>query len=220
MQNRRRMVAAGFLGVGLCLAMAGSAFPQEDDIVREGDLRAADHARPGSWDHVDELALDLKKLAEDLHDQVHAHLEGHLYFEPLDEHAEEIEALANHIHELAHQGKSIKHLRADVDELDGQVHHARDVVTKIARHGVVSRHYEGGVNQTRRIASAMNDILHHLQDDLAELDPDYRPDFHETRRPIPNGAPLHRRPSEEYHSRYPHRGYDRFDEGHEHLHPH
>ncbi len=97
---------------------------------------------------------------------------------------EEIDELAKHIHDLAHKGKSIKHLREDVIELDEQVHRADEVITKIARHGVRAEHFNGVVRQNRRIVKAMNAILHHLEDDLAELDPDYlRGHRHETLRP-------------------------------------
>jgi hypothetical protein len=204
----------GLFGAAICLAPhLLPAVQAQDDVIREGDLREADHAAPGSWEHVDELASELEGFAQALHDEVHLHLEGHIYFPHMDEHAEEIEALAEHIHDLAHKGKSIKHLRQDVIELDGQVHHADEVITKIARHGVRAVHYDGAIRQTRRIVKSMNEILHHLEADLAELDPD---DRQEAFRPGPGVAPTSRRPSEEYHDRYPHRGFERSPHGHFH----
>lgn len=217
MQNFRTMLGMAVLGTGVWLGgdATNTAWAQ-GQIIREGDLAEADHARPGSWEHVDELADGLEKYAKDLHDEVHLHLEGHVYFRHMDGHAEEIEELAKHIHDLAHEGKSIKHLREDVIELDEQVHHADGVITKIARRGVRAEHFDGAVRQTRRIVKAMNGILHHLEDDLAELDPDYRRGHrHETLRPGLDHAPLHRRPSEDYHHRYPRRGYDRYDDRHD-----
>lgn len=226
MKTLRAILGIGAMGVGIWLATGPvktvrgqDLVPAREDVIREGDLREADHAKPGSWEHVDEMASDLEQLAKDLHDEVHLHLEGHIYFPHMDGHAEEIEALAKHIHDLAHKGKSIKHLREDVIELDEQVHHADEVITKIARYGVRADHYDGAVRQTRRIVKSMNDILHHLEGDLAELDPDFR---HGHRRedlsPALDGGPPSRRPSEDYHDHYPHRGIERYHHDHYHHH--
>ncbi len=217
-----------FLGLS-CFSVGGllagnSLVVAQDDIVRQGDLREVDHAVPGTWEHVDELADDLEKYAQDLHDEVHLHLEGHEYFRHMDAHAEEIEELAEHIHELAHKGKSIKHLREDVVELDEQVHHADGVITKIARRGVRSEHYDGAVRQTRRIVKSMNAILHHLEEDLAELDPDYRRGHrHQTLRPGLDDHGSRYRPSEEYHRpriyrepRHDHDWHHRYDDHYRH----
>lgn len=220
MKNLRAVLGIGFLGTGIWLAPGAiTAVQAQDDVIREGDLREADHARPGSWEHVDEMASDLEQYAKDLHDEVHVHLEGHIYFRHMDGHAEEIEELAKHIHDLAHKGKSIKHLREDVIELDEQVHHADEVITKIAHHGVRAEHFDGAVRQTRRLVRSMNGILHHLESDLAELDPDYRRGHrHEALRPGAGSGRPYRRPSEYYHDRYPHRGYDHGHHHHDHFH--
>lgn len=222
MNKHRAIWRVSAISVGIWLALGTiSMASAHDDVIREGDLREADHARPGTWEHVDEMASDLEKYAKDFHDEVHLHLEGHIYFRHMDGHAEEIEELAKHIHDLAHKGKSIKHLREDVIELDEQVHHADQVITKIARHGVRAGHYDGAVRQTRRIVKSMNGILHHLEADLAALDPDYRRGHrHETIRPGLDRGPRYRRPSEDYHDRYPHRGIDRYDHHHDHVHAH
>jgi hypothetical protein len=234
MRNLRAILGVGLMTAGAYLAtsamtglqaqvLAPDEFPDQasDRLIREGDLSEADQARPGSWDHVDELAVDLERLAQDLHDNVHLHLEGHAYFDHMDGHADEIEHLAEHIHKIAHDGGNLQHLRADVIELDEQVHHADDVITQIARRGVLAAHYDGAVRVNRRIVSSMNGILHHLEEDLAELDPTYRNGrYHETRRPGLDQYPP-RRPSEDYHDRYPRRGYDRYDHyGHDHGHDH
>ncbi|QDT16580.1 hypothetical protein CA12_26860 [Alienimonas californiensis] len=196
-------------------------------ITHGDDLRAAD---PGSWDHVDLMAERLEQLSKQLHDEVHAHLQGHEYFSHMDAHATEVERLAVHLHEVAHAGESIPHLREDVAALDRQVHEADEVITQIARRGVLTRHYNGAIVQTRRIVREMIALQHHLEDDLAALDPNYR-NYHprETARPVPRdphdhgrypgavhtppswhspgtGSTLHPRPySDYYHDRHGHR---------------
>ncbi|QDT14892.1 hypothetical protein [Alienimonas californiensis] len=196
MNVHRATVGSSLLGLGLFLCSGASAplsaqvpappgssvplggsfqiapGPPAGTITREGDLRAAD---PGSWDHVDEMAETLERLSKELHDEVHAHLVGHEYFYHMDGHATEVERLATHLHEVAHAGESLAHLREDVIALDRQVHEADEVITQIARRGVLTQHYNGAIVQTRRIVREMIAIQHHLEDDLAALDPNYRP---------------------------------------------
>ncbi|NNJ25663.1 hypothetical protein [Alienimonas chondri] len=196
-------------------------------ITRGDDLRAAD---PGSWDHVDLMAERLEHLSKQLHDEVHAHLQGHEYFRHMDGHATEVERLATHLHAVAHAGESIPHLRADVVALDTQVHEADEVITQIARRGVLTRHYNGAIVQTRRIVREMIAIQHHLEEDLAVLDPNHRNyRQREAARPVPRdphdhgpypgpvhtppswhapgttGSPLHPRPyHDDYHDHHRH----------------
>lgn len=188
-------------------------------ITRADDLRAAD---PGSWDHVDAMAERLERLSELLHEEVHAHLEGHVYFRHMDGHATEVERLANHLHEMAHAGENIPHLREDVIALDTQVHEADEVITQIARRGVRSDHYHGAVTQTRRIVREMIAIQHHLEEDLAVLDPNYRP--HRAARPIYEdpyghdahpGRPVHTPPSWQLHRGEIDHRHDRYRDGHD-----
>lgn len=187
------------------LVFAFSSSTQAQGQLRGGTLRGEDRVRPGTWDHVDELAVRLAKLSQDLHDEIHVHLEGHPYFRHMDGHAEEIEELSEHIHDLAHDGGNIRHLREDVVKLDSEVHHADELITKIAQRGVRREHFHGGIRVTRSIVDEMLDILHHLEDDLVAMDPTYRragyrdydvQDIHD-----------HRRPSEQFHDRYPSSGY-------------
>lgn len=223
MRNLKTINQGAILSVGICLIVAISASVQAQGKNFGGkSLRHEDRARPGTWDHVDELAVDLAQLARDLHDEVHVHLEGHQYFRHIDKHADKIEEFSEHIHELAHEGGNIKHLREDVIELDEEVHHADEVITQIARKGVRARDFEGGVRQTRRIVDAMIAILHHLEDDLTEMDPSYRNARY--RPDVDDHLHNHRRPSEDFHDRYPSRYdsrdryYDNRSPGHMHHH--
>ncbi|HBN76951.1 MAG TPA: hypothetical protein DD473_14260 [Planctomycetaceae bacterium] len=209
MGNSKAVYQGALLSMGFCLIAAVTTNVEAQGKMNRGkNLRQEDRARPGTWDHVDELAVDLANLAQDLHDEVHVHLEGHQYFRHIDGHAEKIEELSEHIHDLAHEGGNIRHLREDVIELDEEVHHADGVITDIARKGVRARDFDGGVRQTRRIVDAMIAILHHLEEDLTEMDPSYRNARY--RPDIDDHLHNHRRPSEDYHDRYPGR-YDSRD---------
>ena len=152
----RSLIASSLLcGGGLSAAWA-------DDLANNGD---------DNWEHIDELADRMANLAEQLHGRIHQHLEGHEFFQEIDEQVDAIEAESHHIHEIAHQGGNIQHLQDDLGELDAAIDHANDVITRVARRGVLSQHYDGAIRQTRTLIRQMDDTLHHMEEDLAELNP-------------------------------------------------
>jgi hypothetical protein len=81
-----------------------------------------------------------------------------------------MERLARHIHEVIHRGAGVRHLRRDVEELDRVFHHVEDLVNDLGR----SRRIDPWTY--RVIRSSLGRIertLHHLRDDLREIDHDH-----------------------------------------------
>lgn len=117
--------------------------------------------------HIDQLAVQLERDVEAMHDEVHAHFRNTPQFRHLDHDVAEMEKLARHIHDVVHQGASIRHLRHDVNELDRLFHHVEDLVHDLAWSRRVDRrtivHFQVSMQRIGR-------TLHHLRADLRALD--------------------------------------------------
>ncbi|QDU98691.1 hypothetical protein [Lignipirellula cremea] len=175
-------------------------------------------AQGDTYEHLDEMALDLQRFAEEIVEETHAHLQGNAYFPQIDRAAHRIEELAAHVHRVAHDRGDIVHLRNDIDDLDRWVHHIDDLGNFIARRGVRSSEW-GGFQYMRSCIASMLDTLHHMQDDLHQLAP---------RRSLHDHDDYHQRYPDYGHRthRYPARGYigpgyrpaghDHFHSGHHH----
>ena len=132
---------------------------------------SADAADP----HIDDLAFTLRNQAGRALNEAR-YLRHFPDVQHLNEDLYEMYRLADHIHDVAHDGcaaTDLPHLRSDVDELDELFHHVEELVN--AGHSPVGGrfghgHYGHGDYHLRRLArilGEMEDTLHHLADDLA-----------------------------------------------------
>jgi hypothetical protein len=129
-------------------------------------------AEAHSYHHIDMLALKLQRQTRELHREVDIHFRHTRLYRHLHSDVEEMEHLAEHIHDVAHAHGSVAHLRADVEKLDRLYHHVEELVHDLAHDRRIDfrtiRHIE-------REMAAIGDTLHHLRDDLRHLAPVHRP---------------------------------------------
>lgn len=117
--------------------------------------------------HIDDVALRLERRAKEMvrelrYNYRHAPHYGHLISD-----ARDIARSARHIHDVAHDGGRLRHLRADLRELDEKVHHLRDVLRDVQQdvrngHG----HIDGDPRRARRMYRRLQETAHHLQADI------------------------------------------------------
>jgi len=141
-------------------------------------------AQAESFEHIDGLAVELKAQAEAFRGEVRQHYRHTPQYRHLYQDATEMARLADHLHEVAHHGGNIRHLRSDVASLDRTFHHVEELVDQMSHsdhgydHGSLSfgrghRRSVGfrsgsssGVSHLKRQLRAMENTLHHMQDDL------------------------------------------------------
>ncbi|MGH7202674.1 MAG: hypothetical protein ACREJB_18860 [Planctomycetaceae bacterium] len=136
-----------------------------------GLLAAAGEAR-ADHEHIDELANVLRIQAGRVEREIRYHFRSTRQYPHLHNGVTEMQALAEHVHELAHHGDELGHLRADVDEWDALFHHVEELVDQVRvsgghyHHG----HYHGvGPYHMRRLGLLMQQMeatLHHLQEEV------------------------------------------------------
>ena len=119
------------------------------------------------YKHIDRLAFILEKQTQLMHKQVHLFFRNTPSYKHLDSDVYEMEKLARHIHEVAHNRGSIKHLRHDVEKLDKLFHHIEDLAYSMVK----TRRLGWASYVTFRASlSRIGRTLHYLRDDLRHLD--------------------------------------------------
>lgn len=137
-----------------------------------------------SYRHIDYLAMQMERQAEQLHHEVHAHFRLTPDYQHLDQAVAKMEQLAHHIHEVVHQDPDIQHLREDVEQIDQLYHHVQGIIGKLGH----TRQVDPQALWHFRVAMArLGNNLHHLRDDLASLQ---GPHQHNYYAPPQNGVPL------------------------------
>jgi hypothetical protein len=142
-------------------------------------LSVANTANAQSHAHIDRLAVRLQQQTAAMHSEVHAHFRGTRDYVHLDRDVAAMERLARHLHDVAHRGGSVSHLRSDARELDQLFHHVEDVIDRLARTGQINPRT---MSHFRGVMGNVSDTLHHLRNDLANLRDNNRNDSR------PNGA--------------------------------
>ncbi len=145
-------------------------------------------AKADTYSHIDGLAVQLTRNARLLEREFAAHYRHTSRYRHLREDARQMIRLADHVHEVAHHEGSLSHLQSDLRQLDRLFHHIEELVDEIEHdaaglgddhhghfgnfggyHGRYGGHIHGNTRHVRRILSAMEDTLHHLQDDVRQL---------------------------------------------------
>ena len=127
---------------------------------------AANVAQAQSHEHIHRLAVKLQRQTAEMHAEVHAHFRATPDYVHLDRDVAEMQRLARHIHEVAHRGGSVAHLRADVEQLDRQFHHIEGVINRLAATRQIGPRT---LSHFRGVMGDVSDTLHHLRSDLARM---------------------------------------------------
>jgi hypothetical protein len=134
-----------------------------------GALWFASAARADPMAHVDQLALDIQSKAGLLMRETRHYVHTPEY-QHLREDALRLRRLANHVHQIAHQGGSVFHLNSDLVELDRSFRHIQSLFDRIessAQYGV--GHVHGPTEHVRELLCAIEECIRHMQDDVREL---------------------------------------------------
>lgn len=136
-------------------------------LVASMGLFAASTARAGADYHVDDVALRLERQAKQLARELRYNFRHAAHFGHLMADARNIARSARHIHDVAHRGGSLRHLKSDLREIDDKVHHLTDLMRDIredASHG--HGHFDGNPRRAFRLVREMTNTVHHLQRDV------------------------------------------------------
>jgi len=137
--------------------------------VTLGLVWVAPAAKAGSFEHIDELAGELQGFSSKLSREFRDHYRHTPQYRHLTADARKLRTLANHIHEVAHEG-NLEHLHDDLHDLEELLHHVDGLVDEIeheAEHG--GGHTHGDTRHVRRILKDMDGTLHHMLEDVEEM---------------------------------------------------
>jgi hypothetical protein len=137
-------------------------------------------AQADTYTHIDGLAVRLQKDARLLDREFADHYRHTAQYRHLRSDAAELARLAGHIHEVAHEQGPLSHLQSDLRQIDRLFHHLEDLVREVEHgaefddnHGGFHRwgggHIHGNSNHVHRLMNSIEDAIHHLESDLAEL---------------------------------------------------
>jgi hypothetical protein len=149
----------------LTVALAAFAFPAA--------------AQADTYTHIDGLALRQEKDARLLDREFANHYRHTSDYRHLRSDSTEMARLAEHIHDVAHEQGSLSHLQSDLRQIDRLFHHLEELVHEIEHRADYDDHHgghygwgghiHGDTNHVHRLMNAIEDTIHHLQSDVAEL---------------------------------------------------
>jgi hypothetical protein len=136
-------------------------------------------AQADTYSHIDGLALRLQKNTRLLDREFSTHYRHTAGYRHLRSDSVEMARAAGRLHEVAHEHGSLSHLQSDLRQIDRLFHHLEDLVNQIeheadfddhhGRFGGYGGHIHGDTSDVRRLMNSIEDAIHHLQSDLAEL---------------------------------------------------
>jgi hypothetical protein len=113
---------------------------------------------------VDQLASQLERNAQTLRHEVDSHFRGSPLYRRFDALVHQIEHDAEHIHEVAHRGGSLNHLRSDVAKLDRLYHAAEHLFEDILHSRRLDRqtvyHIRAALSRVERDIHGLRNLLH------------------------------------------------------------
>ncbi len=140
---------------------------------------AAGSANAASPLHIDDLAARLQRQTARLTYEVEHQFRYTRDYKHLLHDAEDMEDLARHIHDVAHDFGSRRHIAADLRKMDRLFHHIEELIDGMeyrARLRARDCRYRRScrfrgvrlaqIRQLQRIMSRISNTLHHLQDDV------------------------------------------------------
>ena len=143
-------------------------------VIAIGFVSGADSAKASTYDHLDQLALQLQGQSRRLISEFRLHYRHTREYRHLISDGYEMYRLAAHIHRVAHQHGGVHHLQSDLKQLDQLHHHIHDLVDhrEVHPHG---GHVHGNTGHVHAMLEEMEDTLHHMLDDVKQLT---RPVYH------------------------------------------
>lgn len=125
----------------------------------------------GSYQHIDELALEMQQQTRELYSEFKLHYRHVSDYRHLRSDGGKLFRLARHIHSVAHQHGSIHHLESDIAKADRIFHQLEELVDRIERraHLGLGGHTHGDLRHIHTLMRSLESTLHHLQDDVKNL---------------------------------------------------
>jgi hypothetical protein len=161
-------------------------------------------AKADTYGHIEGLAHRLDQNISLLDREFTTHYRHTPEYRHLRSDSREMVQLARHIHEWAHAQGDVRHLESDLRQLDRLFHHVEDLVDDLEHnaafeydhgsygwHGYgrgFGGHVHGDTNHVQRLMLAVEDTLHHLQDDLRSLSGGRQAPFAQPYSPVPPAA--------------------------------
>jgi chemotaxis protein histidine kinase CheA len=128
-------------------------------------LFSASPARADDFTHIHRLARFVDRQARELDEEVEANFRNTPQYRHLHRDTEEIEELAEHIHQLIDRGASIQHIRRDVQRLDRLVDHVEDLVRELGAFRQIDR---TAFFRLSRSAEQLERTIHRLREALED----------------------------------------------------
>ena len=132
---------------------------------------AAQTVQAGSYEHIDELALQFQKQARELYSEFKLHYRHVSNYGHLRSDGAKLYQLASHVHSVAHRHGGIHHLESDMVKADRLFHHLEELVDVIehdTRHPF-GGHTHGDLHHVHLLMRSMESTLHHLKADVESL---------------------------------------------------
>jgi len=132
-------------------------------------------AQNRSFHQVDEMALELQEQAADICRELNAYFDGKPNYRHAYSDIYGIYTQARHIHELAHDGASLRHIQHDLEDIDRKFHHfervAKLLMTPVRRTNRYGHDHHSSFHNRRlaRMIRRMGYVLHDLQEEVELL---------------------------------------------------
>jgi len=124
-------------------------------------------ASAASYQHVDELALQIQNQSRELVNEFRLHYRHTPEYGRLISDANQMYFKAASVHSIAHRHGNLSTLDRYVDQLDSRFHHLEDVLNRVeceTTHG--HGHIHGHTGHVRSLVHRIESAIHHLHDDI------------------------------------------------------
>lgn len=129
----------------------------------------ASQANANQRDHIDEMALIIQAKSTLLTTEV-SHYRHTARYGQLIAGTHQLKALATHLHTIAHFSNNLNQLRHDVNELDRVFHRVENMFDQVERDASIGvGRIKGNTAHVKALLNAIEDCIHHLQDDIRTL---------------------------------------------------
>jgi hypothetical protein len=129
----------------------------------------ASQANANERDHIDHLALKIQRKATILTTEVKNYRRTTRYGQLIGA-TYQLKGLATHLHTIAHFSGNLRQLRHDVNELDRVFHRVESLFDQVEHEAALGVEcIRGNTAHVKALLNAIEDCIHHLQDDIATL---------------------------------------------------
>ncbi len=126
-------------------------------------------ANNDTYRHIDQLAQRIERKAKAFKGQMSKYRHTPEYQHLIND-AIEMCRLAEHVHEVAHVDGDVRHLAADLRNLDRTFHHIEGLVQRIEHDAAYGHgHVHGNTRYVWKLLQDIEESIHHMRDDIADL---------------------------------------------------